>query len=127
MSCQKSFPLHGSIALENHVHLIARRKNWMWFFGATKSTQGDAVGRISVVYSDMIICAFLMWLHLKDFKNLENLVVIKSFFFFFVHCALFIYFSKKNIMKLCGGKIICKVYMKMGMREPILFDDLASW
>lgn len=72
MGGEESLSLHGSVALEHHVHLIAGREDRMRFLGAAESAQYDAVRRIAVVNGDVVVGAFLMRLHLENFEYLRR-------------------------------------------------------
>lgn len=59
MGGHETAPLNAAVWFEDHEHFVGRGEYRMGQFGATEATQREAVGWVAVVYSDVIVGAFL--------------------------------------------------------------------
>lgn len=59
MGGHEAAALNAVVRLEHHEQFVGRRRNGMRQLGTAEATQSVAVGRVTVVDGDVIVCAFL--------------------------------------------------------------------
>lgn len=72
MCGQKAFPLHGLVALEDHVHLIPGGYDVVRQLRSAEPSEGVRFGGVSVINDYMVVSTFLMGLQLEFVENLKK-------------------------------------------------------